>query len=233
MPATIEFLTDDEWPGGFDFELPVSVPRSALLCVDVQTYCTDPAGHLAATIQSSSPGGFAEYAGRVAGMLRNVIRLQRAFREAGRPLVHTRHGALAADGTDLVQRRRSRENSAGESGHMPVRGTPGHEILAEAAPLDSELVLDKDTSSAFNSTPIDLVLRNMGLDTLVVCGLAAEQCVNITSLDAADRGFHVMIASDACAGFDPGLARACQVLFRRVYGSVVTTDGALGWLQRG
>src|SRR5215211_3610203 len=100
---------------------------------------------------------------------------------------------------------------------MPRRGPPDptgspHSFVAEVGPLPGELVLDKDTARAFHSTPIDLLLRSMGARALVVAGVAA------------DRGFEVILAADACAGFDPGVVEACFTHFGRVYGHVMTTD---------
>ena len=88
-------------------------------------------------------------------------------------------------------------------------------------------------SSAFNSTPIDLFLRNMNVQTVVLTGLASDQCVLATALDAADRGFHVIIAADACANLDPGSAEAVQILFGRVWGYVMRTQDIIDWLKTG
>jgi nicotinamidase-related amidase len=95
------------------------------------------------------------------------------------------------------------------------------------------MILDKNTSSAFHSSPIDLYLRNMQIQTLVLTGVAADQCVLATAIDAADRGFHVVIVSDAVANLDPGSAQATQVLFGRVWGYVMTTDAIDHWLTTG
>ena len=95
------------------------------------------------------------------------------------------------------------------------------------------LVFDKNTSSAFHTTPIDLYLRNMGIKTLVLTGVAADMCVFATALDAADRGFHVIIAADACETFDPGSAEAVQILFGHISGYVMKTADIADWLKSG
>ncbi len=94
-------------------------------------------------------------------------------------------------------------------------------------------MLDKNTSSAFHSTAIDLLLRNMNADTVILTGIASDQCVFATALDAADRGFHVIIAADACANLDPGSAEAVQILFGRVFGYVMRTPAIIEWLETG
>jgi nicotinamidase-related amidase len=168
----------------------------------------------------------------------NIGNLLSVFRQSKRRVFFTRHGIQLPDAGDLVERRRNREQIAlaatgGRSGHLAVKGTPGYEIIGELAPLSDELVLDKNTSSAFHSTPLDLFLRNMHVDTVILTGIASDQCVFATALDAADRGFHVIIAADACANLDPGSAEAVQILFGRVFGYVMQTSAILHWLETG
>ncbi len=73
----------------------------------------------------------------------------------------------------------------------------------------------------------------MEVDTLVLTWLASDMCVFTTALDAADRGFHVIIASDACTSLDPGTGEAVQVLFGRAFGYVMQTSDIIDWLTTG
>ena len=235
----IRLLDDAEWPAqGFAFELPVRPESCALGVIDVQRYCIDPATNLARVVRQHNPEVFEAYVERVEAMLEQIQALQQAFRAHGRPVFFTRHGAFLPSGDDLIARRRgrealARESTAQETGHMAGRGDPGFEILDSVAPQPDELVLDKNTSSAFHSTPLDLLLRNLKVETIVLTGVAADMCVLTTALDAADRGFHVILASDGCATFDPGSAEASQVLFARVFGYVRPTAAVLDWLESG
>ena len=235
----IDLLDDSEWPdAGFSFELPIKPERTALIVVDVQRYATDTTGNLADTVRHHQPELQAGFAARAEQMIANIQRLLSRFRSAARRVIYTCHGAQSADGSDLILRRRGRENEArhstdGDSGHMPVKKDPGYAIDSRVAPQADELILDKNTSSAFHTTPIDLYLRNMEIETLVLTGVAADQCVLATAIDAADRGFHVILASDAVANLDPGSAAATQILFGRVWGYVMTTDDILSWMTSG
>lgn len=235
----ITLVDDQEWPAaGFSFELPIRPEACALGVIDVQHYALDSDGDLAHTLRQSSTGVLQEFSRQAERMVSNIQKLLSTFREQDRRVVYTRHGAFLPDGPDLIIRRRGREEVAltsGDcsSGHMAVRGTPGHEILAQVRPRRGELVLDKNTSSAFHSSPMDLLLRNMKVETLVLTGLATDQCVLATAIDAADRGFHVILAADACAGFDAGSSEAVQILFGRVWGYVMQTDDIIYWLRTG
>jgi nicotinamidase-related amidase len=236
---SITILDDEQWPAnGFAFTLPIKPETTALGIIDVQHYCTDPESDLARTVQNHDTELFENYSRRVEEMLVNIVRLLDCFRHAGRRVFYTRHGAQLPDGADMILRRRGREERShnateDESGHMPGKGSAGFEILEAIAPVNEDLVLDKNTSSAFHSTPIDLYLRNMGIETIVLTGLAADMCVNATALDAADRGFHVIVVSDATATFDPGSAEAVQILFGRIYGYVMKTEDILEWMATG
>ncbi|MEW5976998.1 MAG: isochorismatase family cysteine hydrolase [Acidobacteriota bacterium] len=237
MPRTIRFLDESEWPrGSFEFQLPIDRNSTGFCIVDMQNYCVQPQGHLVRTLQGTDPSLFQSYSTRVAGAIARTSDLLSEFREQGRRVFFTRNTVFLPDGMDLVQRRRAREKTAltitaGASGHLPMAESEGCEIVASLAPRPGELVLDKNTASAFHSTGIDLFLRNMGLQTLVMAGIASDMCVLLTALDAADRGFHVIIASDACTTFDPGSHEAALLLFRRVYGYVLTTRQILNWMR--
>lgn len=146
-----------------------------------------------------------------------------AFRRAGRRVLFTRHGPLLPDGSDMILRRRRRDTDSVTTTNTPTlwsKGSFEHEVIAALAPKAGELVIDKNTSSAFNSTGIEWMLRNMGIETLVVAGMATDMCVETTSRDAADRGFNVIIAEDASATFFEHHHRAALSGFARVFGQV-------------
>ena len=232
---TIRFLDDEEWPSScLGFDLPLDRETTALCVIDMQNYCIDPAGDLVHSLKVHDEGLFASYRRRVELALDQTRALVAEFRRLGRRVIFTRHGSLLPDGSDLIERRRSREQvalaaSERKSGHLAAAGTPGHQIDPRLEPLPGELVLDKNTSSAFNSTGIELLLRNMKVETLVVAGIASDMCVFTTALDAADRGFHVVIAEDACTTIDPGSREAAMLMFRRVWGLTIPTGAIVDW----
>lgn len=240
MPGKqITLLNDSQWPAaGFSFELPIQPASTALGIIDVQGYVLDSKAHLAQTVFEHSPELQQSFLQRAEIMIGNIRKLLSAFRKEERRVFFTRHGAQSPDGADLVVRRRGREAAAlaatsKTAGHMPVKGDAAYEIDPRVAPQAGELVFDKNTSSVFHTTPIDLYLRNMQVETLVLTGVAADQCVLATAIDAADRGFHVIIATDAVANLDPGSAEATQILFGRVWGYVLPTGDILNWLTTG
>ncbi|MBA2461086.1 MAG: cysteine hydrolase [Actinobacteria bacterium] len=104
-------------------------------------------------------------------------------------------------------------------------------MIASLAPTDGELVIDKNTSSAFNSTGIEWLLRNLEVETLVLAGVATDMCVETTARDAADRGFNVILAEDATATFFEHHHRAALSGFARVFGEVWDSADVLAALD--
>jgi nicotinamidase-related amidase len=62
-------------------------------------------------------------------------------------------------------------------------------------------VFPKSSSGVFNSTNIDYVLKNLGIRYLIISGVVTDQCVDMAVRDAADRGYLVTLAEDACATY--------------------------------
>ena len=173
-------------------------------------------------------------AARHADRVPNARRLLEGFRAAGRRVVFTRHGPLLADGSDMIARRRRRDVDAVASTGAPAlwhRGTFEHEVIAALAPAAGELVIDKNTSSAFNSTGFEWLLRNLEVETLVLAGMATDMCVETTARDAADRGFNVIVVEDATATFFEHHHRAALSGFARVFGQVWDTARVLAALD--
>jgi nicotinamidase-related amidase len=72
-------------------------------------------------------------------------------------------------------------------------------VIPDVAPLPNEIVIPKTASGIFNSTNIEYVLRNLGIEYLIIYGICTDQCVECAIRDAADRGFMVTQIEDACA----------------------------------
>jgi len=112
------------------------------------------------------------------------------------------------------------------------KGTFEHSILEELKPQPGELVINKVTRGAFNSTGLDLRLRNMEIDGLVIAGVVTNACVNVTALDAADRGFKTILVDDACGGLDQSSHDAVMKTFAGLFGKVWDTSEIIEYFSR-
>jgi len=205
-----------------------------LLVVDMQNYCCNPGAGLGPMLAERNPDVAAYTASRLETVIPTAARLVEAFRRAERPVVFTRHGPLLADGSDMIARRRRRDDDAIELTAAPAlwhSGTFEHEVIEALEPREGELVVEKNTSSAFNSTGIEWLLRNLGVTTLVVIGVATDMCVETTARDAADRGFDVIVVEDATMTYVEHHHRAALSGFARVFGQVWTADEVVAELN--
>ena len=122
----------------------------------------------------------------------NLQRLVSTFRRAGAEVMYTVMENMTRDGRD-----RSLDYKLSQ--FFIRKGSWEAKVLDGLAPRDDEIVLPKTSSGVFNSTNIEYLLRNIGIDTLVITGFLTDQCVDHTVRDAADRGFYPICVSDACA----------------------------------
>lgn len=109
-------------------------------------------------------------------------------------------------------------------------GEPGHDIIPELYPLKDEPVIDKPGKGAFYQTDLELMLRNRGIDTLFVCGVTTEVCVNTTVREANDRGFRCVVLSDCCASYFPQFHEAGLAMIKAqggIFGSVAASKPLL------
>ena len=169
--------------GSFTRIRPFDAARTCLLLVDVQNYTWNP------DVARTQPYFDAQVREVV---LPNLGRLIDAFREAGGEVMYTVIESLTKDGRD-----RSLDYKICD--FFVAKGSWEARVLEAVAPGEDEIVLPKTSSGVFNSTNIEYLLRNIGIDTLVVTGFLTDQCIDMAVRDAADRGFYPVCVSDACA----------------------------------
>ena len=103
-----------------------------------------------------------------------------------------------------------------------TRDTPGFQIVPELEPSQDELVLDKMTMSAFEGTPLDIVLRDCRLDSFVIAGVAMEVGIEPTVRHALDLGYLPIVVADACGAGHPEAAQRSRATLEFAGGSLWT-----------
>jgi biuret amidohydrolase len=204
--------------------------RTALVIVDMQYVDAHRDHGLGESLRRTHPEVWAYYFARVEDyVVPNVKRILDAFRRAQMRVIYLTLGPVLEDGGDMLAVRRGNVTD-GIRSMFHHQGTFTHGILEELAPRDGELVINKTSRSAFNSTAIERVLRNLGIESLVVVGVTTSSCVDTTARDAADRGFLVAIVEDATAELDEPSHDAALRQFAVRWGRVWTTDETLSVL---
>ena len=179
--------------------LTLDLARTALIIIDMQRDFLEPGGFGAALGNDVSRLQVA------VGPCRDVLA---AARRSGVLVIHTREGHRP-DLSDAPPHKVERGDPAqrigapGPMGRILVRGEPGHDIIPELYPIAGEPVIDKPGKGAFYQTDLELMLKNRAIDTLLVCGVTTEVCVNTTVREANDRGFRCIVLSDCCGSYFP------------------------------
>jgi len=99
---------------------------------------------------------------------------------------------------DGAARRRVHELTMEKVKPMFLRDSPGFHIIRELQPLPSEGVLDKIAMSAFEGTYLEMALRDCGIRSFIIAGIALEIGINPTCRQGADLGFWPILVQDAC-----------------------------------
>ena len=140
-----------------------------------------------------------------ASVIEPIADLLGQARAAGIPIVFTRY-VLNDDYSD---------------GGM-VRNTWDGDVIDALAPLPGEIVIDKTRYSAFFGTDLEQQLAALGVDTVIVCGVTTNICVESTVRDAFFRDIRTVVPSDATAAVTPALHEGALEDFRYGFGQVVT-----------
>ena len=168
--------------------------RTALVLVDMQVDFASSDGVL---------GRIGVDLSAVPAALAAAERLAQAARAAGTPVIFA--GLQTSAETDSAawsEWMRRRGQAGGEA--LCREGQPGAAFVG-AQPQPGERVIAKTRYSAFFGTDLDAALKALGVDTLVLCGLTTECCVDCTTRDAFHLDYQVFIASDACAAYEADL----------------------------
>jgi len=135
-------------------------------------------------------------------VLAKVGKVLEVAREVGLRTFFMRHTSLPKNLMGVFQWRQAlawqRKDSVDEVHPWFLRDSPGHAIVSELTPLESEGVFDKIGMSAFEGTPLDTALRDCGIRTILIAGVAIEIGIEPTVRHAADLGYLPILIEDAC-----------------------------------
>ena len=112
-------------------------------------------------------------------------------------------------------------------GDHAIRGTAGAEIIPELSAKETDFVINKRRYSGFFETDLDLLLRELKVDTVIVTGLHAHMCVRHTAADAYFRGYGVVVPQDATDSFTEEDYTSGIKYLKDVYGAKITTTEEL------
>lgn len=181
---------------------------TALLVMDLQNGIVDRLADQAETLLTSVSGAIA------------------AARSASIPVVFVR--VALRDGAPEASRRNKSFSTLGASNVMSEDG-PSTQIHPRVEPRSGEMVVTKRRVSAFSGSDLDVVLRALDVDALVLSGIATSGVVLSTLRQAADLDFMLTVLHDACADAD---AEVHRVLMEKVFPRQATVLSVDEWVDR-
>ena len=140
----------------------------------------------------------------------------------------TRHAALVAaldrarrSGIDVVY---ANDDWGRWDGDAPglvqsaIERGPAADLIAAIQPRTGDRFLLKKRYSAFDSTPLAILLGDLAVDRILLAGMATEMCVAQTAIAAREHGYKVTVLADACACVDPADEQVALTYLERVTG---------------
>lgn len=142
-----------------------------------------------------------------------------------------RHSGLVAaierargDGTPVIYANDNHGDWHGDASRIvraAVDEGPGSDLVQAIAPAEEDKFVVKPRYSAFDHTPLELILRGLEIERILLAGTATEMCVIQTAIDAREEGFKVTILADACATIDPRLEQLALEYAETIVGAFV------------
>ncbi len=184
--------------------------RPALIVIDMQNGFCSPDGFMARIGLAYEPS---------AEVIGPISRLRASARKAEIPIYFTRYSLNEdySDGGLLMEFFPAIDGTGGL-----VRGSWDAAVVEELTPADGEVVLDKTRYSAFYDTDLEERLAAEGVDSLIVCGVTTNICVESTVRDAFFRDIRPIVPEDGTAAVTPELHEGALEDFRYGFGQVVS-----------
>jgi nicotinamidase-related amidase len=165
-----------------------------------------------------------------------VTEVLQAAREGGFPVFFSRHMSLPKELMGLFQTRQAmawqRVDRVEDVEPWFPRDSPQFQIVPELEPLPSEAVSDKIAMSAFSGTFLDMALRDLGIVSFTIVGIAMEIGIEPTVRHGADLGYVPVVVADACGAGSEEAARHSLELLDHAGDALITDTATISALFR-
>jgi nicotinamidase-related amidase len=159
--------------------------RTALIIQDLQNDVVSDGGKFAAT-------GSSEHAAKQ-NVVANVARLAEAARASGLPVIHVHY--IVEKGARGLKLNAPIFQGI-HSGGAVERGSWGAAAAAGLEPHDDDYLVEKTRMNAFYDTKLDILLRGLGIETVIITGAWTNMSIEHTARHGADAGYEVIVVSD-------------------------------------
>ena len=166
-----------------------------------------------------------------------VKRVLEASRAAGLRVFFMRHMSLPKETAGVFQLRQAmawqKVKTVAEVTPWFLRDSPGFQLIPDLTPLASEVLFDKITMSAFEGTPLDIALRDCGINSFIIVGVATEIGIAPTVRHGADLGYIPIVVRDACGAGNADAAEHAMANVEYMGDAIMTDTQSVCDLLRG
>lgn len=153
----------------------------------------------------------------------NIEKLLKVFREKNLPRIFIKRehrGEMDIDKMRLIH-----------AGKVLLPESAGSKIIEPLAPVKDEIVIVKKRFSAFFHTELDLILRRLHIDTLIITGVQTPNCIRQTAVDGLSYDYDVIVVSDGTASSTKGVQEANLYDLKNMGAKVFSTEEVLHYLN--
>lgn len=193
--------------------------RTALLIVDMQVDFAAPEGVI---------GRMGVDLSTVGPALASAERLAEAARASAVPVIFVGLSTTPATDSPMWRERMARRGGDPDVESDLCRAGQAGSDFYGPKPVAGELVIEKARYSAFAGTGLGDRLRARGIDTLILCGLTTECCVDCTARDAFHQDFHVFVPVDACAAYEADVHEAALKVMGLNFAILTEVEAVVG-----
>ena len=201
---------------------PVLDPKqTALLVIDIQnTYLERPERATLKTEEQHRYDQWTPFHERMRkSVIPNTARMLELARRHGIECLFARIASHTKDGRD---RSLSQKMPGWNNLLLPKNDLPS-QLVPELQPAGDEIVVTKTTDSALTGTNLRLILHNLGIKTVICCGIFTDQCVSSTVRSLADESYAVIVLEDCCAAATDDLHNRELEIINMIYCHVMSS----------
>ena len=209
---------------------PDLTPKStALLVIDVQNvYLERPDRNSLSPDEQRRYDAWTPFHERMRNqVLPRTADLLKHCRQAGIECLFARIACHTKDGRE----RSLSQKMPGWNNLLLPENEPPSQIVASVQPIGDEIVVTKTTDSALTGTNLRLILNNLGIKTVICCGIFTDQCVSSTVRSLADESFAVVVVEDCCAAGSEMLHSRELEIMNMIYCHVMSSAELLNLMR--
>jgi len=161
--------------------------------------------------------GIAQRAFNLDEIVQKITTLRDAFHASGLPVIYSQHTGLPYEYLSAASLASYKRRGIDPKTGFMREGSKEWQIVEELAPAKEDLVLRKHTASFFFGTMLDQMLRNRGIDTLVLAGVSTEAGIEGTARNASYLGYLPVVVEDAVGSSDKEAHEKALWLMRKMF----------------